>query len=295
MNSLLFPIAGNEEVTDKIAACHQLAIADFNIRYFPDGEVFIKINSEVKGKDCAIICTLNDPDTKVVAVLLLAKALKKMGAHTVGLIAPYLAYMRQDIAFHQGEAVTSALFAEIISANFDWLETIDPHLHRWHSLNDIYTIPTICHHADESVAEYIKNNIRNPLLVGPDSESKQWVAGVAEKASAPYTVLQKERLGDENVKVSIPHIGKYKGYTPVLLDDIISTGQTMIEAVNHIKDSGMRPICIGIHAIFAGNAYHNLMASNPLDIITCNTVRHPTNKIDISDIINIPKLKMTHV
>ena len=289
MNSLIFPLEGNEDFAKKIAAKHKLPLAQFQFRHFPDGETFIKIDSDVKGKDCIIVCTLNEPDAKVTPLLLLAKALKEMGAAKVGLIAPYLAYMRQDISFHKGEAVTSELFAELMSSNIDWLETIDPHLHRWHSLNDIYTIPCICLHANGQIADYIKTNIKNPLLVGPDGESKQWVAEVASMASAPYIVLTKERLGDDNVKVSIPHLEKYVGCTPVLIDDIISTAQTMIEAVHHIKTLGMRPICIGIHAIFAGNAYQKLMNSNPLDIITCNTVKHFTNKIDVSGLITIPK------
>jgi len=289
MNSLIFPLAGNEEFAKSIALKHNLLLANFQIRHFPDGETFIKIDSDIKGKDCIIICTLNEPDAKITPIILLAKALKRMGAAKVGLIAPYLAYMRQDIAFHKGEAVTSELFAELISSHFDWLETIDPHLHRWHALGDIYTIPSICLHANGQVAEYIKNNIKNPLLVGPDGESKQWVAEVASMAAAPYIVLTKERFGDNRVKVSIPNIEKYIGCTPVLIDDIISTARTMIEAVNHIKELGQSPVCIGIHAIFAGDAYQKLLNTSPLDIVTCNTISHITNKIDVSCIITVPE------
>ncbi|MFX8354866.1 phosphoribosyltransferase family protein, partial [Acinetobacter baumannii] len=91
---------------------------------------------------------------------------------------------------------------------------------------------------------------------GPDSESEQWVSKVAADANAPYIILKKLRKGDRNVKVSVPQVEKYKESTPVLVDDIISTGNTMIETIGHLKKAGMKPpVCIGIHAVFAARAH----------------------------------------
>ena len=126
------------------------------------------------------------------------------------------------------------------------------------------------------------------MLIGPDEESEQWVADVAKKADANFTVLKKIRHGDNDVEVSVPHIEKFKTYTPILVDDIISTGRTMIETIHHLKTAGMQaPICIGVHAVFAENAYQNLQNAGAAKIITCNTIPHPTNKIDISDLLKL--------
>src|SRR5208282_2354296 len=127
--------------------------------------------------------------------------------------------------------------------------TIDPHLHRRSSLAEIYSIPTKVAHAANHISAWIKSNIDKPVLIGPDAESEQWVADVANKAGAHFTVLKKIRHGDNDVEVSVPQVDEYKTYTPVLVDDIISTGRTMIETINHLKKAGMKaPVCIGVHA-----------------------------------------------
>ena len=126
-------------------------------------------------------------------------------------------------------------------------------------------------------------NVKNPVLIGPDSESKQWVSKVAKDAGASFIVLEKTRLGDKKVRISLPQVDAYKNHTPVLIDDIISTAGTMIETTAHLKKAGMKPpVCIGIHAVFAGNAYQDLLNAGVEDIITCNTIPHKSNRIDIS-------------
>ena len=164
-------------------------------------------------------------------LLFAAATARELGASRVGLVAPYLAYMRQDRRFKPGEAVTSRQVARLLSDAFDWLVTVDPHLHRYSSLADIYSIPTHVVHAAPLIAEWIKANVTNPLIIGPDSESEQWVAAVASDVGAPYSVLEKVRHGDRDVEIRLKDLEQWKGRTPVLVDDIISTGRTMIEAV----------------------------------------------------------------
>lgn len=132
----------------------------------------------------------------------------------------------------------------------------------------------------------IKGNIKNPVLIGPDEESRQWVEDVANKAGAPFTVLTKIRHGDKDVEVSVPDVEKYRDHTPVLVDDIVSTARTMIETVDHLNDAAMNsPVCIGVHAVFAGNAYLELEKAGVEKIVTCNTIKHDSNEIDISNIL----------
>lgn len=97
---------------------------------------------EVQGCHIALVAQLPDPDRSIPSLLFLAHALRDLGAARVGLVAPYLPYMRQHARFKPGEAITSVAFAKIISAAFDWLVTVDPHLHRRASLDEIYTIPS---------------------------------------------------------------------------------------------------------------------------------------------------------
>src|SRR5690606_31709623 len=123
-----------------------------------------------------------------------------------------------------------------------------------------------------------KKSVAKPLIIGPDEESEQWVVDVAQKASAPFIILIKERYGDRNVEVSVPEIAAYKDHTPILVDDIISTARTMIETVTHLKNAGTKPpICIGVHGVFAKGAYDSLLSSGVEKVVTCNTIAHPSN------------------
>lgn len=286
MKPIIFAFPGNELLAQRIITKIKGEKGDFVLRQFPDEETYVRILSEVDQKEVIIVCTLHHPDVKLVPLLFLCSLLRDLKVKSICLVAPYLAYMRQDKQFNPGEAVTSQYFAKLLSSLAERLITVDPHLHRRVSMKEIYSIPCEVTHAAGLISEWIKNNIPDAVLIGPDSESEQWVTGVAKNAGVPFIILQKIRHGDKDVKVSVPQIDRYKNYTPVLVDDIISTAVTMIETVKHLKKEGMKPpVCIGIHAVFAGNAYQDLINSGAAKVITCNTIPHESNKIDVSEII----------
>lgn len=286
MEQIVFSLPGNEHLAASISAKLKAQHGETIIRQFPDGESYVRIISDVKGKDVIVVSTLHLPDNKLLPLLFLCKGLKEFGAKTVKLVSPYLSYMRQDKRFNPGEVITSEYFAKLISSFADSLITIDPHLHRRHSMAEIYSIPCKVLHASELISNWIKENIENPVLIGPDRESEQWVSEVAKNAEAPFTILDKIRLGDNDVKVTVPEIGKYKDHTPVLVDDIISTARTMIETIGHLKIAKMKaPVCIGVHPVFSGNAYHELKNSGAEQVVTCNTIEHSSNGIDVSELL----------
>ncbi|MCB1024554.1 MAG: ribose-phosphate diphosphokinase, partial [Acidobacteria bacterium] len=170
---ILFSLPGNEDLTEKIASLLEAEIGKTEIRLFPDGESYVRVLSDVKNKYVVLVCTLNQPNEKFLPLYFLSKALKKQGAAHVSLVAPYLAYMRQDKVFKPGESVTSDCFGEIVSSFVDSIITVDPHLHRRKSLSDIYPIPNEVVHATDHIADWITKTVENPVLIGPDSESEQ--------------------------------------------------------------------------------------------------------------------------
>lgn len=286
MGKIIFAIPGNELLAKNIGTKIKAKTGKIIVRQFPDGEIYVRVLTDVSEKEVIVLCTLHHPNDKIFPLFFLAKNLKDLGAKKITLVAPYLAYMRQDKKFNSGEAVTSEYFAKLISSFVDELITIDPHLHRRHSMSEIYSIPCKVLHASELISTYIKEKIKTPLLIGPDNESEQWVSEVAKNANVPFIILQKERLGDKDVKIAIPHVEKYKDHTPVLVDDIVSTAHTMIETVKHLKNAGMKaPVCIGVHAVFSDNAFEELKKSGAEKIVTCNTIDHISNGIDVSDLL----------
>lgn len=282
----VFSLFSSDFIAKKIQQNLDAELGEIIFHQFPDEEIMVSINSTVKEREVIFVASLDRPNAKLFPLIAAAETARALGAKKITLVAPYLPYMRQDKSFHPGEGITSQYFAKLISCYFDELITIDPHLHRWHSLNDIYTIPAKTLHATDHIAHWIKQNVTNPVLIGPDMESKQWVAEIAKKINVAFLVLEKIRKEDRDVHVSFPTMQSYQQHTPVLVDDIISTAATMIQTVKHLKSLHTKPpVCIGVHAIFADNAYEELVNAGAETIITCNTILHHSNKIDISDLI----------
>lgn len=285
MDTILFSLPQNNPLASTLADKLKTEIGLAEVRHFPDGETYVRIDSDVKNKTIILVCSLDHPNSKILPLLFMTQTLKQLGAKKVYLVSPYLPYMRQDKQFKPGEAVTSILFAKFISSFIDELVTIDPHLHRIKNISEIYSIPTKILHATKPVAEWIQRNVASPLIIGPDEESKQWVAEIAKNANAPYVIANKNRYGDRKVTIILPEIND-TSKTPVLVDDIISTGTSMCVVIQQLLAKKFKkPICIGVHALFNQEAHENLMRAGAQEIISCNTITHPSNKIDITDIL----------
>ncbi|MDE3209179.1 MAG: ribose-phosphate diphosphokinase [Pseudomonadota bacterium] len=281
--SCLYAMPGNEAFADRLVRHTGLPRRELRVHRFPDGESLVRVELPPAHEDVALVCTLDNPDGKVVPLLMTAATLRELGAARVGLVAPYLAYMRQDTRFHPGEAVSARIFGRLLGGAFDWLVTVDPHLHRYHTLDQAWPLDGRVVHAAAQVAAWIGAHVDAPLIVGPDGESDQWVRDVATRLGAPFVVARKARHGDRDVDVTLADTAPWKGRTPVLVDDIISSGRTMVGALQCLGPAGSRaPVCIGVHGIFAPDALAQLAAAGAGRIVTCNTIDNATALIDIS-------------
>tara|TARA_R110000803_G_scaffold204367_3_gene270331 strand:+ start:757 stop:1665 length:909 start_codon:yes stop_codon:yes gene_type:complete len=286
MKPLLVPLQDTAQISGPLARALDAETADIDLRRFPDGETYLRFDTLPEGRDVILLAGLADPDAKTPALLFAAQTARALGAASVGLVAPYLPYMRQDKGFQPGEAVTSVHFAKWLSSCVDWVVTIDPHLHRWKALSDIYSIPSVAAHAAPAMAAWIRNHVDHPLLIGPDAESEQWVSDIAARAGVDHIVLTKTRHGDRDVDIALPDLERWRHHTAVIVDDTISTASTMIAVTRQIVDQGLRPpICCAVHGIFAGGAYQALLEAGAARIVTSNTISHPSNGIDVSGIL----------
>jgi ribose-phosphate pyrophosphokinase len=279
---LLFGLPGNETMTGLLATHLDADVGELETRRFPDDETYLRFHTDPAGRPVGLVCTLDRPDPKFLPLLFASAAARDLGALSVGLIAPYLSYLRQDIRFKPGEAITSRSFAKVLSGEVDWLVTVDPHLHRYDSLDLIYPIRSSVVAAAPTIASWIRANVQKPMLIGPDIESDQWVAKVATLVGAPYQVLTKERLGDRNVRISVPDLEGLGDRTPVLIDDIVSSAQTMLQATRLLRERSRAPtICIAVHALFAQDSFAEL-SSVAGRVVTTNSVPHASAAIDVS-------------
>ena len=166
-------------------------------RQFPDGETYLRFITSPEGRSIALVCTLDHPNDKMLPLHFRggdgARAegiegrldLTLSCLHAAG--SPIQAGRSGDVA---------ASRAKLLSEAFDWLVTVDPHLHRYGSLAEIYTIPTRVVHAAPLISQWIKSNVTNPLIIGPDSESEQWVSAVAKDAGGAFHRPGKVRVAE---------------------------------------------------------------------------------------------------
>jgi ribose-phosphate pyrophosphokinase len=274
-------------LTARLGAASGCPVLPISSHVFPDGESCFRLSAPAITGDAALVATLRDPEHKLAELLLLAEAARQWGGISVGLVAPYLPFMRQDAVMQEGEAVTARSFAKIVSRSFDWLVTVDPHLHRIQRLSEIYDIPTRVVHTAPLLGQWIAKNVDHPFIVGPDVESRQWADDIAAAARAPAVVLTKTRRGDAQVSIQLPDdLDEFQGRVPVLVDDIISTGTTMAATVSQLLDRGFpAPLCVAVHAVFSPGAVDAIEAAGARCVVSTNTIPHITNRVDVTPLL----------
>ncbi|SEW15435.1 ribose-phosphate pyrophosphokinase [Aliiroseovarius sediminilitoris] len=291
---ILVPFPEMKPLAETLAPAMGVDLRPLDWHHFPDGESLMTLPADLDGADVALLATLRDPDRLALPLRFAAATAREMGARRVGLIAPYLGYMRQDRRFKVGQAVSAPIFAQFLGESFDWLVSIDPHLHRIAQLDDVFPIPAIRAVSAPLLAAWIVENIPDAVLLGPDSESQQWVAEVADLAGRPYEVLRKIRTGDRQVEVSVPDNALLRAGTPVILDDIASSGRTLVRTIERLVSAGTRaPVCLVIHAVFAGSAHDDILAAGAARIVTTDTIPHRSNFIGVSSLLAETILKIT--
>jgi ribose-phosphate pyrophosphokinase len=153
-------------------------------------------------------------------------------------------------------------------------------------LSALYRIPVARVAAAPVVAQWIRDNIPDAMLIGPDSESAQWVADIARRVALPWQVLNKQRHGDRDVQVTLPNAALARGRTPVIVDDIVSSGHTVIETLGHLRRLGLpAAVCVAIHAVFAEDAYARLLEAGAARVVSTDSIPHPSNAMSIAGLL----------
>jgi len=270
---------------ETLAAALGIPFSLIEVHRFPDGESKVTVPGPLDGE--VIFCrSLDHPNYKLIELLLAARTARELGAQRLTLVAPYLCYMRQDIAFNPGEAVSQRIVGGWLAELFDRVITVDPHLHRIERLEQ--AIPgreAIALAATRPMGEFLTANTRAPLLVGPDAESEQWVRAIAEPAGLEFIVARKERLGDREVAVTLPE-RDYRGHEVILVDDMISTGRTIATVARKLKQAGAATIhCLVTHALFTSEVDELLHDAGVDKIWSSDSVAHPSNAVVLGGLL----------
>lgn len=236
-----------------------------------------------------IYAPLDRPNDKLLVILFAAEALRREGARRLVLVAPYLCYMRQDAAFHAGEAISQRAVGRLLAANVDRVVTVDAHLHRTASLKDVFPgIETDNLSAMPAIADALsaRGFDRRTLIVGPDAEARPWVADLAARLGADHALAQKVRHGDRSVDVSFAEPALFAGRPALLVDDVVSSGTTLIACAKTLRAAGAVSVdAVITHALFAPDLAAEFGKAGIRSIRSTDSVPHPTNSIALDGVL----------
>lgn len=283
MTSTAVLLAFDDEVAlaRELAAALELPLAFVARHRFPDGELRLVLPTPLPER-VLLLRGLQQPNEKLVELLIAAPTARELGARRLLLVSPYLAYMRQDVAFTPGEAVSQRHIARLLAQHFDQVLTIDPHLHRIASLDEVMPAGTgLALSAAPLLGAWIARKVPGALLIGPDEESGQWVSEAARAGGLDHAVGRKVRHGDHAVSLALPVID-VQGRAVVLLDDMASTGRTLIAAAQGLLARGAASVDVAVtHALFNGDALAALRAAGVRRVCSSNSVPHASNAVSV--------------
>jgi len=280
--SLLLHFEDEAESAARIAAAAGIPHACIARHRFPDGEFKLRLPATLPAH-VVLLRTLAQPNEKLVELLLAAQTARTLGATQLTLVAPYLAYMRQDIAFSPGEAVSQRIVGRFLAGLFDAVITVDPHLHRVTTLGEAVPVPrTVVLSGAPLLADLIARQRPGALLVGPDEEAAQWVAQAAARHGFEHAVCRKVRHGDRHVEIALPALD-VRGRAIVLLDDVASSGHTLAQAARGLLAAGAASVDVAVtHALFAGDAGTLLWNAGIRQVWSTDCIAHPSNAVSMA-------------
>jgi ribose-phosphate pyrophosphokinase len=281
--------SSTEALAGKVALQLNTRLTKLEIKKFPDGEKYLRVLEAVKGEDVIVIQSIcRAPDELLFEYLLLVDALKDLGAKRVVSFLPYFAYARQDERFTPGEALSIKTVTKLIEGiGTDEIYTIDIHKHRVLKASEVFNIPSRNLSAMPLLADYVEKTgtLENPLVIGPDLEAEQWAKLAAERLHTDYDVFEKKRLGAEKVQVR-PRKADARGRDVLIVDDIISTGGTVVEALKVLVAQGAKKIDVACtHPLLMGQALERIYEKGAENVIGTDTVQSAVSYVSVAPLI----------
>ena len=274
---------------DEIAPARRLARAlgasfsTVTVHEFPDGETMPIVDAPAN-ETTVVYRSLDRPNGKLVDLLLAADAWRRAGAQHLILVAPYLCYFRQDAVFAPGEPLSRDVIAPLIGRRFDAVVTVQAHLHRTVDLAaELGTCAINLSPVEPLAAALPRYN--EPLIVGPDAESEPWAEAWARRLGGRVVVLRKTRRGDHKVSFEPPQDG-FDGRAVVIVDDVASSGETLVRATSLAHKAGAASIDVAVvHALMSSEATQRVLKAGARRVISTDSVRHSTNAAHLAPML----------
>jgi len=270
----------------RLASQLGVAMQEIASHRFPDGETRVTVGHP--GATTIIYASLDQPNDKLIAILFAAEALRRAGATRLVLLAPYLCYMRQDAAFHEGEAISQKAVGRLLAATVDRVITVDAHLHRTTDIRAVFPgIEAESLSAMPAIASALRITGIDPatIVIGPDAESRPWVSDLARQLGLAHAVANKIRRGDRSVEISFAEAASIAGRPVLLVDDIVSSGGTLMACAKALTAAGATTVdAVMTHALFPPEMASAFAHAGIRSIRSTTSVPHPSNAIPLDDL-----------
>jgi len=268
---MLLAGTANRPLAEEIAAELKQPLCQVTIRRFADGELFVKIDENVRGRDVYIIQPTNPPAENLVELLLLIDAARRASAARVTAVIPYFGYSRQDRKDQPRVAISAKLMANLISrAGADRVLAMDFHSHQLQGFFDIpvdhlYAAPVL-------TAHYRMKRLHDPVVVAPDVGSAKMARGFAKRLNGSLAIIDKRRPS-ANIAEVANVVGEVEGKDCLVTDDLIDTAGTVSEAAKALKRFGARNVYVcATHALLSGPAIQRLQEAPIEEVAVANTI-----------------------
>ncbi|RLI78589.1 ribose-phosphate pyrophosphokinase [Archaeoglobales archaeon] len=258
------------------------------IEKLPDGEKYVRLSSDVNGRNVFLFNSFaKNPDEMIIESVFLIETIKEYGANSINCIFPYFPYSRQDRRFIEGEALSLKVVSKLFrNLEIDRMYVFDFHLHRIDDLTKFFRFEVVNLTAMKKLANYSQRFSDDLIVVAPDEEAIQWARMFAEEIDAEYIYFKKIRVDAENVIISSPP-PDVKGRDVIIVDDMISTGGTVIQALRVLREGGCNRCFVACtHAILAKDALKRMLEAGVEDMVASDTVLSPISHVTVSDIIS---------
>jgi ribose-phosphate pyrophosphokinase len=284
---LLLSGTANRALSEEVAAHLGQPLCQVTSKRFADGEIFVKIDENVRGRDVYIIQPTNPPAEHMMELLLLMDAAKRASAARITAVIPYFGYARQDRKDQPRVAISAKLMANMVSmAGADRVLAMDFHQHQLQGFFDLpvdhlYAAPVFVNH-------YRQKTMKDLVIVASDVGGAKMARGFAKRLNASLAIIDKRRPS-ANVAEVVNVVGDVKGRDCLIPDDMIDTGGTMSEAIHALKRLGAENIyACATHALLSGPAVERLRNSPVTEIAVTNTIALPPER-------NFEKLKILSI
>lgn len=285
MTELLLAFDDERHLAEPLAVALGAPLRWIERHAFPDGESRLRLPAQLP-RQVALLRGLQQPNQKLAELMIVAPAARELGASRLTLVCPYLAYMRQDMAFQPGEAVSQRHIGQALATWFDHVITVDPHLHRVATLDEAVPVPhAIALSGAPMLADLVARHHASPVLIGPDAESAQWIDSAAAGRGWRHGVCTKARHGDRDVRITLPELD-VRGQAVVLIDDVASSGRTLGEAARLLLAAGAQSVDAAVtHALFADDALGFMQRAGIRHVWSTDCIAHPSNAAPMAPLL----------